>query len=459
MVCINDKEYGRKGVSMAGKIQLTPAELLAQSTEMLALEQEFASLFQKTESLLGQVNSDWSANLANNFAGKITSAQKACSSIINMLDGGAKIAETSANTMDSVDQLLKKAINGESTAEGPKSKKFTDWWGTESEDREGIFSGHGSGTAYAYKSEGENGGWYFGKASASGGWGGSLESSGKLWKKKRPDKEFSNDVSYYDIHYQDSVNENYTTFYSPKYTILEGQIIGGQASASILEGSWSNDKTSLYGTVGKVEAHAGINAGLYVYDGNGNKVFTPGVKAEIGASATALHGSWDQQWLGDEMLGLNSHVEVTVGKAEAKGEVNLGFVENNAGHTSFQADVKLSAEAIAAEAKGSVGLNVLGGEVGVKGSVNFGVGAHADFGYKDGVIKCDIGASLGVGASVGFEIDVGGMVDTAIEHAEDIGNAIEKGAEAVGDFAEDVGDAIADGAEAAWDGFKGLFGF
>lgn len=444
---------------MAGKIQLTPAELLAQSAEMLALEQEFASLFQKTESLLGQVNSDWSANLANNFAGKITSAQKACSSIVNMLDGGARIAETSANTMDSVDQLLKKAINGDGTAGEATSKKVTDWWGTESSDREGIFSGHGSHTAYAYKSEGEKGSWYFGKASASGGWGGKAQAGGKLWKHSRPDKEFSRDVSYYDIYYQDSVDENYTTFYSPKYTILEGQVIGGQASASILEGSWSDGGTSLYGTVGKVEAHANLNAGLYVYDGNGNKVFTPGVKAEIGASATAVHGSWDQQWVGNEMLGINSHVEGTLGKAEAKAEGNFGWVENNSGGTSFQADVKLSAEAIAAEAKGSVGVNILGGEVGVKGSVNVGVGAHADFGYKDGVIKCDIGLSVGVGASVGLELDVGGMVDTVVDNAEKIGDAIEKGAEAVGDFAEDVGDAIADGAEAAWDEFSSWFGF
>jgi len=179
----------------------------------------------------------------------------------------------------------------------------------------------------------------------------------------------------------------------------------------------------------------------------------------VGASATVLHGSWDQQWVGNEMLGINSHVEGTVGKAEAKAELNLGFVENNSGNTSFQADVKLSAEAIAAEAKGSVGVNILGGEVGVSGSVNVGIGAHADFGYKDGVIKCDIGASLGVGASVSLELDVGGMVETVAENADKIGDAIGKGAEAVGDFAEDVGEAIADGAEAAWDGFKDFFGF
>ncbi len=41
--------------------------------------------------------------------------------------------------------------------------------------------------------------------------------------------------------------------------------------------------------------------------------------------------------------------------------------------------------------------NVLGGEVGVSGSVSVGVGAHADVGYKDGVFKFDIGASIGLG--------------------------------------------------------------
>lgn len=54
------------------------------------------------------------------------------------------------------------------------------------------------------------------------------------------------------------------------------------------------------------------------------------------------------------------------------------------------------AEATAAELEGSLGVNVLGGEVGVSGSVSVGVGAHADVGYKDGVFKFDIGASIGL---------------------------------------------------------------
>ena len=77
--------------------------------------------------------------------------------------------------------------------------------------------------------------------------------------------------------------------------------------------------------------------------------------------------------------------------------------------------------------EGSVGVNVLGGEVGVSGSVSVGVGAHADVGYKDGVFKFDIGASTGLGVSVGSEVDIGGMVDSVCDAAESAWNGLEKG--------------------------------
>ena len=79
-----------------------------------------------------------------------------------------------------------------------------------------------------------------------------------------------------------------------------------------------------------------------------------------------------------------------------------------------QANISVGAEAIAAKVEGSAGVNILGGEVGVKGSLQVGVGAKADIGYKDGVFKCEIGASLGIGFDIGIEVDVGGMVDTAV---------------------------------------------
>lgn len=40
--------------------------------------------------------------------------------------------------------------------------------------------------------------------------------------------------------------------------------------------------------VGQAEAHAIVSAGLYTVDANGEKKFSPGVNAEVGASVTAL---------------------------------------------------------------------------------------------------------------------------------------------------------------------------
>ena len=80
-----------------------------------------------------------------------------------------------------------------------------------------------------------------------------------------------------------------------------------------------------------------------------------------------------------------------------------------------------------AELEGSVGVNVLGGEVGVSGSVSVGIGAHADVRYKDVKFQFDVGESLGVGASAGMEVDVGGMVDTVCDTAESAWSGLKKG--------------------------------
>ena len=177
-------------------------------------------------------------------------------------------------------------------------------------------------------------------------------------------------------------------------------------------------------TVGEAEAHTGVSAGLYVIGADGEKKFSPGVNAEVGASVTALEVGWENQLLGDENFGLNADAKVTVGKAEAKADATAQIFGDD-GKLDVQLGASAKAEAIAAEAEASAGVNVLGGEVGVKGSVNVGVGAHADVGYRDGIFKVDIGASLGIGASVAFDVDVGGMVDT-----------------------------ISDASTAAWDGIK-----
>lgn len=85
----------REVVIMAD-IQLTPEELLSQSTEMFNLQNEYESLFQQVKNSLEGINNSWSPNLASNFSGKITSAQNSFSSIINMFGNGANAAKASA---------------------------------------------------------------------------------------------------------------------------------------------------------------------------------------------------------------------------------------------------------------------------------------------------------------------------------------------------------------------------
>lgn len=215
-------------------------------------------------------------------------------------------------------------------------------------------------------------------------------------------------------------------FYDKELSLGEiGQDVG--VSASIYDGSFDvgeNGKLSV--TVGEAEAHAGISAGFYVIGADGEKKFSPGVNAEIGASVTAFESEWEQQWLGNENVGLNTEVGVTTGKAEAKADVGAQIFGED-GRLDVQLGASASAEAIAAEANASVGVNVLGGEVGVEGGVNVGIGAHADVGYRDGVVKCDVGASLGVGVSLDVEIDVGGMVDGVCDVAEGAMNYVEEG--------------------------------
>ena len=77
------------------KIQLTPQELLAQSTEMASLQKEYEALFGTTSSILTSVNGNWSEALSRNFLGKMNSAQKGCKQLIASLETGSKLGRVS----------------------------------------------------------------------------------------------------------------------------------------------------------------------------------------------------------------------------------------------------------------------------------------------------------------------------------------------------------------------------
>lgn len=94
------------------KIKLEPSVLLTQAGEMESLGSSYEGLFSQVSSILNQANSNWSPNLANNFAGKISSAQKSFAGVVEMLDYGATAARTSARNFESIDSYIAKALGG-----------------------------------------------------------------------------------------------------------------------------------------------------------------------------------------------------------------------------------------------------------------------------------------------------------------------------------------------------------
>lgn len=235
-------------------------------------------------------------------------------------------------------------------------------------------------------------------------------------KKKKVNKVYNKKTG-------EELNPKNYKFPEKKGTIAEAKA-EAKAEASILEMTYTTEQK--YGTAnvdakfGTVEAHAEVAAGLYTYDVNGVMLTGPAVSAKIGASVSAISATAEgRMGLGEDhnMLGVYGKGDIDVLKAgaEAKAEVAL-FSKDGKIDPSVYAEAK--AEALLVEAKGTAGLTVLGADVGVTGSVNVGVGAHAKVGMENGVVKVDVGASMGFGVSVGFEVDVGGFVDTVCGAAE-----------------------------------------
>lgn len=92
-------------------IKLDAAELKYQASEMTALGTEYEHLFSSVSSILKDVNNNWSPNLANNFSGKIASAQKGFSNVVEMLNFGAEAANSSAESFENIDVVIAQKTN------------------------------------------------------------------------------------------------------------------------------------------------------------------------------------------------------------------------------------------------------------------------------------------------------------------------------------------------------------
>ena len=150
---------------------------------------------------------------------------------------------------------------------------------------------------------------------------------------------------------------------------------------------------------GKAEAHAGWGY----------------VGASLGATYTAFSAK-EKAYLGSEDYNVYEEVKVEAGRVGAKAEARAGIVDKEGKfNPSIYAGAK--AEAIAGEISGKAGVKLGGIDVAAEGSLNYGIGAHANVGFHDGKLSVDIGATLGVGGSVKLDIDVSGAVKAVGETA------------------------------------------
>lgn len=179
-----------------------------------------------------------------------------------------------------------------------------------------------------------------------------------------------------------------------------------------------------------------------------------GVGASAGVSVSLLHAEGEAQ-AGNEYLGIYGKGEVDILKAKLSGDASLGFDKNG----KFTAHAGAKAEGILAEGSVQGGVKVLGTDVGVKAGVNVGIGAHADFGIKDGKITVDLGASLGVGLSLKIDVDVSGTIDTVCDVAKSVMDKAGDIAQGAGEVIGNIGKGIGDGIGKIGKGIGKLFGW
>lgn len=182
-------------------------------------------------------------------------------------------------------------------------------------------------------------------------------------------------------------------------------------------------------TVFGYEAYTNAEGGIFTKDEEGNLLFNPHINTKMGASFSVLtvEGTYAT---GNNILGTDISGEVTVGQISGEVEASASLRDSD-GNINPHAKLDANAELILIDAKAQAGVTVLGTKAEVKGSVNVGVGAHANLEIGDGKIVCDIGASLGIGASISIAIDYGGTV-----------NAIKDIANSALDIAKDVYDKL-----------------
>ncbi len=207
---------------------------------------------------------------------------------------------------------------------------------------------------------------------------------------------------------------------------ISGSVAAAAWTAQAVNGSMEGTHVSASALAAKGEAYAEGYGGIYQVDPEtGEARFSPGIGGSIGASFTAFTAEEEAQ-LGDDTLGVYAKTTQTAGEISAQAEGNAGLFDKE-GNFNPSLYAGASMEAIAGEITGSVGAKILGADIGMQGSLNYGFGAHASAGYRDGKLSLDMGATLGVGGSVKMEIDVSGMVNAVRDKAKAVWNGLTGG--------------------------------
>lgn len=91
-------------------IQLSATELISQSESLRNLKEEYSALFSSVRTTLSDMNEGWSENLANNFIGKIATAQKGFAKIVEMLECGENVARETATSFEDINAVMARTL-------------------------------------------------------------------------------------------------------------------------------------------------------------------------------------------------------------------------------------------------------------------------------------------------------------------------------------------------------------
>ncbi len=99
-------------MSGQGNIKISFDALTQQSQTMATLKDEYDGLFSQVVSILNEMNDGWSENLANNFVGKISTAQKGFAKIVEMLECGSTVAKEASSGFIDVNSAMARQQSG-----------------------------------------------------------------------------------------------------------------------------------------------------------------------------------------------------------------------------------------------------------------------------------------------------------------------------------------------------------